>query len=238
MNNATSNPGSDQPTTADREYNGYFKLEKSILSFSGSVVTLANISQVSNYPVRLTNRIPLLFLIISIAIALATLFTMVIMPILGGGLSIFCLIFSAISVLGIIERQRPKRYAITVELSSGFRHYFVHRDPGFIDKAFKGIVEAIQNNRDYLVDFSNSSIIHVGDGSTVGNITGNTLSTQSPTGNPHGGNNLIEMGTHNVVGDVTGNQQIVTNGSTGSNRIDLGNGNMIGNVTNNEQTIV
>jgi hypothetical protein len=229
MNNATSNPGSDQPTTADREYNGYFKLEKSILSFSGSAVTLANISQVSNYPVRPANRINSSLLFISIIASQRRVDEIT---------AILSTFFLVISIFGIVERARPTRYAITVELSSGFRHYFVHRDPGFINNAFKGIVEAIQNNRDFMIDFSTSNTINIGDGNTIGDIIGNTLSGQSPTGNTPDGNNLIEMGTHNVVGDVTGNQQIVTNGSTGSNRIDLGNGNMIGNVTNNEQTIV
>jgi hypothetical protein len=245
-NSNIPNLSNTQATTADQAYRGIFKLEKRILSFSGCSVPLDNITQVSNYPVRPVNKISLLVLIFSIFISLASLSAAITAGRYEESLKEISLVvfflFAVIAAIGIGERLRAYNYGITVELSSGFRHYFIHKSKDFIDQTYRGFIAAIQENRDFQAVFNNANVISVGNGSVVGNITGNAQVNSSGSAELSSGSaaNVINFGQGNVTGDVTGNTQSnhangQASASNVANSIDFGSGNVTGNVNGNNQ---
>ncbi len=233
------NPLSDsQPTTSKDEYRGFFKLEKRILSFLGCSVPLENITQISNYPVKPVSTIPLLMVICSILLTIFCLMFLLTIPSYGSdsiktayGLGV--LIFGFISGYGLWEMSRPYKFGITVELASGFRHYFIHKDKRFIDDAYNGFVKAIQNNKDFQVIFNNtSSKIIIGDGSTVGNITG--VTAQNSDESASGSGNLsttIRTGNGAVTGDISGSSVHGLHNGNLSSDIEIGDENHTGNIS-------
>jgi hypothetical protein len=234
-----------QATTADQAYGGIFRLEKRILSFSGCAVPLDNITQVSNYPIKPSYQIGLLRFILSIIFCVFWFAVTVALERFPEELQILAGFFSGVSgiiaIWGLIERLRPENFGITIELSSGFRHYFIHRSSDFINRTYREFIAAIQENRDFQAVFNNANIISVGAGSNVGDITGNTQGNNYTGQENTTASNSIDFGNGNVTGDVTGNTQSNhTNGSGAAsnyaNSIDFGSGNVTGNVSGNNQS--
>jgi hypothetical protein len=228
-----ANPLSDkQVTTAQNEYYGILQIEKGVLKFTGASVLINSITQISNYPVRPINRISILQMIISAILGLLFLSASGIDTGFGrsgfGFLKVPGLLLLAVPVYGIYERTRPEKYGITLELSSGFRHYFISKSQAFINSVYEEFVDAVQNKRDFMKVFNNT-VIQTGEHSTV-----NLAQNESKIDNSSGKTEI-----NNTSGEVNLNSNNNTDNSTGKTEVNntvSGNGNMVGDMAGTQQT--
>jgi hypothetical protein len=233
--------------SASQEYNGSFKLEKGVLIFDGSNIASKNITRVSNYPVRLPNMISIRVIVISIIVLISSVALSQYMGREERGILILPILISlTIIIYGIIERSKNPQYGITLELASGYKRYFIHKQKEFIDRVYADFSEALKSNKDYSANFNimgdyrpvtGTNVLSVDGGSTVGDIAGNTfdntLAFQGNHGSP-AGSNAININNGSVVADIENNTQ-TSSGNGGANTIQV-SGSMAGNISGNNQT--
>jgi hypothetical protein len=229
---------SAQRTSSTNPYVGIFSFKKGVLTFWGVSIPLQNVTQISNYPVEYQPVFSLVVFILHILLTLTffpSLFLNSNIP-LSALPKVAFLFFLALSIFGVWERSRPLKYGITIELSSGFRHYFIHQDRAFINRTYGEFVTAVQENKDYQVVFENTSIMNIGDNNSINELTGVNISVASSQRNnyPTSSETNINIGNSNVAESVIGNSGAPPSGVTQSSTINIGEHNVTGNIIGND----
>lgn len=151
------------------KYVGSLTFRKNTISFDGTTLLLKNVAKFEQYGIKYINSISKGLYIFSIIAAFVCL-----IPFPFGLIGTF--IFGVIAYKGYKERNRPKLHGLTIELTSGSKHYFLSKDKKGVDNLFSTITSAIESdapiNHTFIFEgdkikgdkyeFNESQIEHVG----------------------------------------------------------------------------
>lgn len=145
----------------DKEpFKGVVTFTDRTISFNGTTILSKNVAKYEQYGVKRVNKISIKQMIVFSFVAIASYF----LETYG---KVFSVVLLGVVAYGIYERVRKLEYGLTIELNSGTRHYFIHKDRAGIESLFKLITEAIESETPLRLNakFENSKVI-------IGNTSG------------------------------------------------------------------
>lgn len=232
MYGANDDPGN--PISGSTSYNGLFLLQNKLFIFGTGFVPTDHIALVSNYPVKYSNKISVLAMIISFLLAISAFGASNV----GEGFQAIGIIPLLIFIYGIWERNRPSRFAISITLDSGNELFFIHESYHFILKTYNQFIEALQKGQDFVANFSTTvvhgdykniqgeNVVSVEGGSSVGNIA------NTNTGANGNLSNKVTFEGSSDAGHITNINKSDDNSGNKTNEVTVAGGSAAGNISN------
>ncbi len=132
--------GTDENEDQLEKFEGSLKFRNNTITYNGTTLLIKHVTKFEEYGVKYVNSISTGWYIFSFIAAIVCL-----IPFPFGLIGTF--IFGLIAYAAYKERRRPKLHGLTIELTSGSRHYFLSKDKKGVLVLLETIAYALENDQ-------------------------------------------------------------------------------------------